>query len=90
MIQWHPLFRLAQRVLVEIFAGELLVEVFGKIIRNKFGRKCVVAVQTMQPAIGIVQCGIKRTGSDCQAEFGDRFGQFQTVGKRLPQMFIFG
>ena len=89
VVQRQSLLRIAQRVLIEKLARELLVEVYGKIVAHVLRRQRVVAVLVVNSPVSIVQGGVERAGSHQLRKRGHLFFQAELPGQRLAQMIVF-
>ena len=79
MVHRHALDRIQPHVAVEVLTLKIFTEKTRQVSGQVVAPICAVAIQSMDLAVGVVQCGIQRTGRHQCTEFRDRFGEPQVV-----------
>ena len=89
VVQRHAGFWLTQRVLVEIFPFELLIEVFRQVVVDELLRQRVIAVDVIDSAEAIVNRRVDWAGRDKLRQFRHQFRKLLLLRDRLAEVGVF-
>ena len=81
---------LAEGVGVEVFVGELLVEVLGEVVGHEVGREGIEGIDIVDTPKRIVDGGVRGAGGDQLSQLGDRLVEPLLLCDGTAEVMVFG